>query len=111
MARDYINGEMDSFTIDSESKLKSVDFNPQDYEIHEIVINQFNQEVCLYVPNDEYKSVIAGINGRFVRTGFYDCSDMYKDSDYLPVLYNGSVYCYFSYYYASEEHYYPKRYK
>lgn len=102
-------GKTDNFAIDNESQLKEVNYDLNDYNSHLVLKNQFNQTVVFYVPKNEYKQVIAVINGKQVLTGFYDCSDFKEDSDYLPVTYNGKIYCYFSYYYASLEYYYPKK--
>lgn len=103
------NGETGDFEIDNESQLQEVDFDLNDYSFHLELENQFNQKVIFYVPNDEMDTVLAVINGKKYDTGFYDCGDFKTDSDYLPVTYNGKVYCYYSYYYASSDYYYPKK--
>ena len=103
------NGETGNFEIDNDSQLQEVDYNLNDYNLHLEVKNQFFQNVKFYTPKNERKQVIAVINGKKYNTGFYDCSDFKKDSDYLPVTFNGKVYCYYSYYYASSDYYYPTK--
>lgn len=102
-------GETGNFEIDNEHQLKEVNYDLNEYSAHLILKNQFNQTVTFYVPNDEMDTVLAVVNGKKYDTGFYDCSDFKEDSDYLPVRFNGKVYCYFSYYYASSDYYYPKK--
>ena len=63
---------------------------------HEIK-NQLGQLVTFYEHpflGDE-SSVLGTINNVAFDTGFFDTEDMYKDSDYLPVLCGGLVCCYF----------------
>ncbi len=103
------NGKNDSFNISNEEMMREITVNTDNIILRKKVINQFNQTVNFYIPNSEYNQVIAEINGKFYNTGFYDTEDMKEESDYLPVTYNGNVYCHYSYYYASLEHYYPKK--
>lgn len=102
-------GEWGRFEIDNDSQLQEVDYDLNDYAFHLQIENQFFETVKFYVPNDEMDTVIAVINGKKYDTGFYDCGDFTKESDYLPITFNDKVYCYFSYYYASSNYYYPKK--
>lgn len=103
------NGETGNFEIDNESQLNEVNVAENEYSLHSTVVNQFGQSVGFYVANNEYDQVVAKINGKYYLTSFFDCGDFKKDSDYLPVTFNNKVYCYFSYYYASSDYYYPKK--
>ena len=102
-------GEWGRFEIDNDSQLQEVDYNLNEYVYHSQIENQFFETVKFYVPNDETDTVLAVINGKKYDTGFYDCGDFKKESDYLPVTFNDKVYCYYSYFYASKEYYYPKK--
>ena len=102
-------GEWGRFEIDNDSQLQEVDFNLNEYVYHSQIENQFFETVKFYVPNDEMDTVLAVINDKKYDTGFYDCADFTKESDYLPVTFNDKVYCYFSYFYASKEYYYPTK--
>ena len=102
-------GEWGRFEIDNDSQLEEVDYNLNEYVYHSQIENQFFETVKFYVPNDEMDTVLAVINGKKYDTGFYDCGDFTKESDYLPVTFNDKVYCYFSYFYASKEYYYPTK--
>lgn len=102
-------GEWGRFEIDNDSQLQEVDYDLNDYIYHSELENQFFEKVKIYVPDDEMDTVIIVLNGKKYDTGFYDCDDLKKDSDYLPVTFNDKVYCYFSYFYASKEYYYPTK--
>ena len=67
-------------------------------ELHSIR-NRYAQQVVFYehpIYGDEH-TVLGIIGDTVFDTGFWDCgdfySDLYKDSDYNPILYNGGVYC------------------
>lgn len=102
-------GEWGRFEIDNDSQLEEVDFNLNEYVYHSQIENQFFETVKFYVPNDEMDTVLAVINGKKYDTGFYDCGDFTKESDYLPITFNNKVYYYYSYFYASKEYYYPTK--
>ena len=102
-------GEWGRFEIDNDSQLEEVDFNLNEYVYHSQIENQFFETVKFYVPNDESDTVLAVINDKKYDTGFYDCGDFTKESDYLPVTFNNKVYYYYSYFYASKEYYYPTK--
>ena len=101
--------EWGRFEIDNDSQLQEVDYNLNEYVYHSQIENQFFETVKFYVPNDELDTVLAVINDKKYDTGFYDCGDFTKESDYLPVTFNDKVYCYYSYFYASKEYYYPTK--
>ena len=102
-------GEWGRFEIDNDSQLEEVEYNLNEYVYHSQIENQFFETVKFYVPNDESDTVLAVINGKKYDTGFYDCGDFTKESDYLPVTFNNKVYFYYSYFYASKEYYYPTK--
>lgn len=102
-------GEWGRFEIDNDSQLEEVDYNLNEHVYHSQIENQFFETVKFYVPNDEMDTVLAVINGKKYDTGFYDCGDFKKESDYLPVTFNDKVYYYYSYFYASKEYYYPTK--
>ena len=102
-------GEWGRFEIDNDSQLQEVEYNLNEYVYHSQIENQFFETVKFYVPNDEMDTVLAIINGKKYDTGFYDCGDFTKESDYLPITFNNKVYYYYSYFYASKEYYYPTK--
>ena len=102
-------GEWGRFEIDNDSQLQEVGYNLNEYVYHSQIENQFFETVKFYVPNDEMDTVLAVINDKKYDTGFYDCGDFTKESDYLPVTFNDKVYYYYSYFYASKEYYYPTK--
>lgn len=105
----YHNGVSDSFKIDTENELKTLKIKSLDSLAYDKLYNQVGQLVTLFENDNEQGQIIAEVNGKFFYTGFYDYNDLKENSDYLPILYNGKIYCYYSYYYASLEYYYPKK--
>ena len=82
--------------------MKKLDYwavTAQNPTLYKTMTNQIGQEVKFYEHPTlgDVSCVLACIEQTIVETEFFDTEDFYENSDYLPILHEGEIYCHFVY--------------